>query len=453
MKIIIIGAGQVGSSLAENLAHENHDIVVIDRDAARLSLIQDRLDISTINGFGSYPGILRQAGAKEADMLIAVTDSDEVNMVACQVAYSLFQVPKKIARIRSRHYFISQELFGSEHMPIDIFISPEQLVTHAIKELIVYPAALQVLSFANNKVKLVAVRPYPGLPLLGKPLKTLHEHIDGVDFRIAAIYRNNQSIPLDGETCIEIGDEVFFIAASENISTVIASMHRSEAPYQRVMIAGGGHIGFGLAKSLQEDYQVKVIERNIERCELIAEHIHDVTVLQGDATEKDLLISENIEDMDVFVAVTNDDEANIMSCMLAKNLGARRVIALVARPSYVDLIEDSGIDLAISPQQITSSGILKYVRAGDVVNVHALRRGAAEAIEAIARGGAGASSVVGLTLAEIKLPRATTIGAIVRQDEVIIPHHDTRLETGDHVVLFVADKKHIREVEKLFLVK
>ena len=452
MKIIILGAGQVGSTLAETLSSENHDISVVDVDNKNLRALQDRLDIRTIRGHASYPGVLRQAGAKDADMLIAVTDSDEVNMVACQVAYSLFSVPRKIARIRSPHYFIQRELFGHEDLPIDVFISPEQIVTDYIKELIDYPGSLQVLNFADGKVKLVGIKPYYGGPLIGKSLKKLKDYVPEVDFRIAAIYRENQTISLSSDTVIEVGDEVFFIAASEYIRPIMGTLRRLDQPYKRIIIAGGGNIGFSLTKVLEEDYNVKVIEQNLKRCEHIAELLHDTTVLHGDVADRELLISENIEHTDVFCAVTNDDEANIMSCMLAKRLGARLVIALVTRPSYADLIEDSGINIAISPQQATTGSIFTHIRRGDVVNVHSLRRGAAEAIEAIAHGDQKTSKVVGLRLCDIKLPKSTTIGAIVRGEEVIIPHHETVVESDDHVILFVADKKNIRDVEKLFQV-
>ncbi len=452
MKIVVVGAGQVGSTLAENLAKEHHDVTVVDVEPMRLRALQDRLDLRTVQGFGSYPGVLRQAGAKDSDMLIAVTDSDEVNMVACQVAYSLFSIPTKIARIRSHHYFIRRELFGSKDLPIDVFISPEQLVTDYIKELIDHPGALQVLNFAAGKVKLVAVKPFFGGPLVGKTLAELPQYLSGGDMRVAAIFRENHSVPLNGSTVIEVGDEVFFIAAKQHIRKIMAAMRRLESQNKRIIIAGAGNIGCELAAVLENDYQVKLIEQDEKRCEHAAEYLNNTTVLMGDASDKELLVSENIESSDVYCAVTNDDEANIMSCMLAKRLGARMVMALIARSGYVDLIEDSGINIAISPQQATAGSILTHIRRGDVVNVHSLRRGAAEAIEAIAHGDKSSSRVVGRSLPEIKLPKGTTIGAVVRGDAVIIPHHDTVIESGDHVILFVSDKKHIRDVEKLFQV-
>jgi len=452
MKIIILGAGQVGGSLAEILANENHDITLVDHDAAKLNEFQDRLDIRTVAGPCSYPNILQEAGADTADMVIAVTSSDESNMVACQVAYSLYNTPMKIARVRSPHYFIRKELFGKENLPIDVFISPETLVTHFMQQLIAHPGALQVLDFANGKVKLIAVKPYYGGPLLGKSIKMLREYLPGVETRVAAIFRGNKSIPLNGSTEIEIGDEVFFITASENAHVIMSALRRVEEPYKRIMIGGGGNIGSRLAAALENDYQVKLIDFSRERCKELANTLSNTTVLFGDSCDKQLLINENIEYIDVFCAVTNDDEDNIIACLQAKRLGAKQVMGLITRTAYVDLIEGGPINIAVSPQQATIGSILTHVRQGDVVNVHSLRRGAAEAIEAIAHGDKKTSRVVGRTLGEVKLPKGTTIGAMVRDGEVIIPHHDTLIEAEDHVILFVSEKKYIREVERLFQV-
>ena len=441
MKIIILGAGQVGGSLAEILANENHDITLVDHDISKLNEFQDRLDIRTVAGPCSYPNVLREAGADSADMVIAVTSSDESNMVACQVSYSLFDTPTKIARIRSPHYFIRKELFGKENLPIDVFISPEKLVTSYMQQLIAHPGALQVLDFANGRVKLVAVKPYYGGPLLGKSIKLLREYLPGVETRVAAIFRNDKSIPLNGATEIEIGDEVFFITASENTHVIMAALRRAEEPYKRIMIAGGGNIGSRLAMELENLYQVKLIDCDRDRCQTLANELSNTTVLCGDSCDKQLLLNENIDNIDVFCAVTNDDEDNIIACLQAKRLGAKQVMVLITRTAYVDLIEGGPINIAVSPQQATIGSILTHIRRGDVVNVHSLRRGAAEAIEAIAHGDKKTSEVVGRSLRDIKLPKGTTIGAIVRNEEVIIPHHDTQVEPEDHVILFVSEKK------------
>ena len=452
MKIIILGAGQVGSSLAQNLVEEHNDITLVDINENRLNDIQNRLDLRTVIGRCSYPEVLRQAGADEADMLIAVTDSDEANMVACQVAYSLFNIPTKIARIRSEHYFIRRELFGQEDLPIDVFISPEQLVTHNVRELIEHPGALQVLDFANGKVKLVAVKPYYGGPLLGKSIAKLREYMPDIDMRVAAIFRNDHSIPIDGNTVIEIGDEVFFVSASEYTHLIMAALRRVEEPYRRIMIVGGGNIGCRLAEVLQHDYQVKLIENDRKRANEVSKKLSDVTVLCGDGCDKEILINENIEHIDVFAAVTNDDEDNIIASLQAKRLGAKQVMALITRTAYVDLIEGGPINIAISPQQISVGSILTHIRRGDITNVHSLRRGAAEAIEVVAHGDNKTSKVVGRSMQSIKLPKGTNLGAIVRGEEVIVPHSGTEIESEDHIILFVSDKKMIRDVERLFQV-
>lgn len=452
MKIIILGAGQVGGTLAENLANEANDITVIDSDAQRLRELQDRLDIRTLQGNASYPTILKQGGAEDADMLIAVTNSDEINMVACQVANTLFRTPTKISRVRAPAYLNKSELFSNDAFPVDVIISPEHVVTNHITRLIEYPGALQVLDFSKGLARLVAIRASVGGPLVGHELAYLRQHMPNIDTRVAAIFRSGRAIMPEGTTRIEDGDEVFFIASTDHIRSVMSELAPLEKPYKRIIIAGGGNIGRNLAVKLEGKYQVKIIEHNPDRCIELSESLNKTIVLQGDAANKDMLIEENIEDTDIFCAVTNKDEANIMASMLAKRLGARKVMTLINNPDYVDLIQGRDIDIAISPQQTTIGSLLTHVRRGDVVNVHSLRRGAAEAIEAIAHGDHRSSKVVGKRLDEINLPEGTTIGAIVRHNEVLIAHDHIRVQPDDHVILFLVDKKRIREVEKLFQV-
>ncbi len=453
MKIIILGAGQVGRTVAHELTSEANDITVIDLNSQLLQELQDRLDLRTIMGSGTYPTILASAGADDADMIIAVTDSDETNMIACQVADTLFHTPTKIARIRAIEYLNCPQLFSPEALPIDVLISPEQLVTQYVRRLLEHPGALQVLDFADGKVRLVAVRAYYGGPLVGHELSTLKEHMPGVHARVAAIFRRGRAIIPEGSTVIEAGDEVFFVAAKKNIRAVMSELRRLEKPVKRIILAGGGNIGKRLAGSLEGRYQIKIIEHNSPRCRLLSEELKKTIILCGDAADEDLLLEENIENTDIFCGLTNDDEANILSAMLAKWLGARTVMALINRPAYVDLVQSTeGIDIAFSPQQATIGSLLAHIRRGDMVNVHSLRRGAAEAIEAVAHGDASSSRVVGRRIEEIKLPRGTTIGAVVRGDEVLMAHHDTVIESEDHVILFLVDKSRIDEVERLFQV-
>jgi len=452
MKIIILGAGEVGGTLAEHLANEQNDIIVVDVDAEKLRALKDRLDIGTVTGAASHPNILRKAGAEDAEMLIAVTNSDEINMIACQVAHTLFNIPTKISRVRSPQYLASEEeLFNRENIPVDVIIGPEQLVTKNIEQLIANPGALQVLDFADGRVQLVAVRAYHNGPIVGEPLKEIRKHMPRIDTRVAAIFRQDRPIIPEGDTVVEAGDEVFFIAARENIRAVMSEMRRIDKPYKKVMIAGGGNIGSILAWNIENRYQVKVIEQSYERCRLLSERLKRSIVLHGSASEPQLLASENIEATDVFCALTNNDESNIMMSMLAKRMGAKKVITLITNPAYAELVGDE-IDIAISPQQITIGSLLTHVRRGDISNVHSLRRGAAEALEVIAHGDAYSSKVVGRRLDEIKLPEGVNIGAIVRGDKVLIAHSDVVVEPDDHVILFLVDRSTIKAVEKLFAV-
>ncbi len=453
MKIIILGAGQVGGTLAENLVGEQNEITVVDIDPERLRELQDKYDLQGVSGHSAHPDVLRQAGADDADMVIAVTSSDEVNMIACQVAYSIFNTPTKIARIRSEQYLkYREQLFQNHDMPVDHYIAPEQLVTDYIKRLIDYPGALQVLQFADGKLSLVAVKAYYGGLLVGYALSALKEHIPNVDTRVAAIYRQGKPIKPLGTTVIEADDEVFFLAATKHIRAVMNELQKLEQSYKKIMIAGGGNIGAGLARSLEKNHSVKLLERNPERAAQLSEQLDNTVVFCGDASDQELLSEEHIEQVDVFISVTNDDEANIMSAMLAKRMGAQKTMVLIQRGAYVDLVQGGEIDIAISPQQATISALLTHVRKGDIVNVYSLRKGAAEAIEAVAHGDESTSKVVGKAVSDIRLPAGATIGAIVRDEDVLIAHDDTVIQSGDHVIMFLMDKKHIHAVEKLFQV-
>ena len=451
MKIIILGAGPVGGTLAENLVGENNDITIVDRNSDRLRELQDKYDLRVINGFACHPETLREAGAQDADMLVAVTNSDETNMAACQVAFTIFNTPNRIARIRSPEYLKEKDaLFRSGAVPVDHLIAPEELVTSYIQRLIQYPGALQVVSFAEKKVSLVAVKAYYGGPLVGNALSTLRDHMPHIDTRVAAIFRQGRPIRPQGTTIIEADDEVFFVAASNNIRSVMSELQRLEKPYRRIMIVGGGNIGASLAKRLEQDHSIKLIERSLTRAEKLSEELENTIVFCGDAADQELLTEENIDQVDVFIALTNEDETNIMSAMLAKRLGAKKVMVLIQRGAYVDLVQGGAIDIAISPQQATISALLTHVRRADIVNVSSLRRGAAEAIEAIAHGDETTSKVVGRAIGELRLPPGTTIGAIVRGDEVMIAHDKTMIEQDDHVVMFLVDKKYVPDVEALF---
>jgi trk system potassium uptake protein TrkA len=450
MKIIILGAGQVGSSLLASLASEANDIVMVDSQPGLLKDLQDRFDIGTVQGNAAHPTVLQRAGAAEADMLIAVTSDDETNMLACSIADILFKIPRKIARVRAIEYFAFQGLFSPETIPIDVVISPEQIITQFIQRLLEYPGASQVLDFAEGRVRLVSVHAHEGGPLVGREVRELYQHMPNVHARIAAIFRKGQPIVPNGRTVIEDGDEVFFLASTEEIKDVMGELRKSEKSYKRLIFAGGGHIGKRVALALESRYQVKVIEKDRKRAEKIAADLANTVVLSGDASDKELLISENIENTDIFCAITNDDEANILSAMLAKRLGARRVISLINKSAYSDIVDTSLVDLVISPHQATISALLRYIRRGDIVQVYSLRHGASEAIEVVAHGTPGKSRVIGIPINEIKIPQGVVMGALVRGDEVLQVHHDTVIEDDDHVIMFLLDKKLIPAVEQLF---
>ena len=453
MKILILGAGQVGSSAAYHLSREEaNEVTVVDMRADVLRELQDRLDIRTVVGHAAHPDVLDRAGADDADIIVALTDTDETNMVACQVAYTIFHTPTKIARIRSAEYMSARKLFTQDAIPVDVRISPEQLVCEFIEQLILYPGALQVLDFAEGRVRLVGARADHRGSLVGQKIAALKEHIPNTEGRIAAIYRDGKSLQPDGDTIIREGDEVFFIAARQDVRVFMREVRHVEDPVRRVVIAGGGNIGVRLAHALEQTNQVKIIERDPERARVISEQLNKAIVLVGDAADEELLLEENIDNVDIFCALTNAEEANILSAMLARRLGAHKVMALINRPSYAELVESGSIDIAISPQQVTIGSLLAHVRRGDVVRVHSLRRGAAEAIEAVAHGGADESKVVGRKIEDLNLPRGTSIVTIVRGDEVMMAHHDTVIETDDHVILFMTDRRKIDKIEDLFQV-
>lgn len=452
MRIVILGAGQVGGTLAGNLTHENNDVTIVDLDGDRLRELQNRLDIQTIQGSAAHPNILIAAGIEQADMLIAVTNSDEINMMGCQIAYSLFRTPTKIARIRSQYYYDYPQLFCNNHVPVDVCISPEKLVTEHLENLIDYPGATQVLDFAEGRLLLITIKPLPDGVMVGKTIQELYQHLQAIEARVVAIFRDKTAIEPDDQTVIQIGDEVLLIASPAAIQQVFIALGRYTHPNRRIMIAGGGHIGTKLAQTLENRYRIKVIDHNLARASDLACQLHKGTVLQGDIADRELLINENIEFTDVFCAVTNDDEANIMSCLQAKRLGARYVMALVNRKAYVELIDDSSIDHAISPQRITIGSILAKLRRGNMVKVHRLRNGEEEAIELVIHGDKQSSQVIGRQIAAIEMPPGCSIMAIIRDDKIIIAKPDIVIEQADHVVVLVLKKRYLRQIESLFQV-
>ena len=457
MNIIILGAGRVGESVAESLSSEQNDITVIDQDPARLRLLEERLDLRGVVGNGIQPSVLEEAGARDADMLIACAAADESNLVVCKIAHDLFSVPTTVARLRSPEFNEGDALLGKSGFAVDHVICPEESVMRYIHQLIDYPEALQVLQFAAGQASLIVVRATAGSALVGHTIAEFRERLPDAQMRVVALYRLDTELPAEASTRILPGDEVFVLADSKQIREVIAGIHRLDKPVQRLMIAGGGRVGLRLARSLSGQCEVKLIERDRKRCEYLASQLPGrMLILQGDGADEDLLLEENVGEMDLFLSLTSDDEDNIMSAMLAKRLGARRVMALINRRAYADMMQGSTIDIAISPAQTVIGELLAHVRRGDVAAVHSLRRGAAEALEGVARGDVKTSRLVGRRVQEVKLPEGARIGVIVRgqgrMGQVLMPHHDTLIETDDHIVIFIPHKRMVREVEKLFQV-
>ncbi|MGD8311923.1 MAG: Trk system potassium transporter TrkA [Gammaproteobacteria bacterium] len=452
MKIIILGAGQVGSTVAESLAGESGGITVVDRQPHLLRELQEHLDIRTSVGHAAHPDVLLQAGIEDADLVLAVTNSDETNMVACQIAHTMFHTPTRLARVRSPDYLRHPELFTSEAVPINFIISPEQLVTTFIQRLIEQPGVLQVLDFADGRVQLVAVRATAGGALVGHELRSLPRLVPKIGIRVVVVFRQGRAFFPVGDAVVEADDEIYFLSSRRAIPAAVSLFRRSDMPNKRVFIAGGGNIGKQLAELVETGYHVKLIERNPGRSRYLAESLHRTIVLNGDAADEGLLKQEGIEGTDIFCAVTNDDEANILSTMLAKQLGARKVLSIINRSSYVDIAQGTAVDFAISPAQVTIGALLAHIRRGDVVAVHSLRHGTAEAIEVVTHGDQNTSQVVGRHVDELPLPAGTTVGAIVRDGELLVSRRDSVIETGDHVILFLVDKRKIGAVEGLFQV-
>ena len=472
MNIVILGAGRVGESVAESLASEQNDITVIDTDPARLSALQDRLDLRGVAGNGIQPSVLKGAGIEDADLFIACAPMDETNLVACKVAHDIFNVPTTIARLRSPEFQDGSALMDKTGFAVDSVICPEESVTRYIRKLIEYPEALQVMEFARGLVSLIAVRAVAGGPLVRHSLAEIPALLPGADLRIVAIYRQDQALTdLTGSTRVEPGDEVFVLAPTKQIRAVLGALRKMDRVVKRVMIAGGGKVGLRLARLLKDELQIKIIETDRKRCDYLASQLPaGVLVLHGDSTDEELMGDENVQDMDMFLALTSDDEDNIMACLLAKRMGAKRVLALINRKAYADLVQGTQIDIAISPSHAVLGELLAFVRRGDVEAVHSLRRGAAEALEAVVRGDAATCKLVGRRVEQLDLPKGAQIGAIVRglpaegdpiappddhplfEPLVLIPHHDTLIQAGDRVIVFMPRKKMVRQVEKLFQV-
>ena len=454
MKVIVCGAGQVGFNIARYLALEGNDITVIDQRADLVRRISDSLDVQGIVGHASHPDILEQAGAEDADMIIAVTHGDEVNMVACQIAHSIFDVPTKIARVRDQSYLqpIWANLYTRDHMPIDVIISPEIEVARAVTRRLQVPGAFEMISLVDGKVKLLGVRCDEDCPIVNTPLRQLTQLFPDLDMIIVGIMRENLPIVPSADDQMLLGDEVYFVVDSDQVPRAMATFGHEEPEARRLLIFGGGNIGLFLAEEIERDHpwvNAKVIEFDPERAEMAASQLGRTVVLHGDVLDSDILEEANVAATETVVAVTNDDETNILASLLAKRYGCQRAITLVNKDTYEPLVTNLGIDVVVSPRNITVSTILQHVRRGRIHSVHTLREGFGELIEAEAM---ATSPLVGAPIKDAKLPSGVLLGAIVRDGEMVVPHGDTVVQANDRVVLFAA-KDSIRQVEKLFSVR
>ena len=447
MRVIVVGAGIVGHTIAKKLSSEGQDVVVIEKEEKRLNDLSETLDVKLVHGSGSSPKALLEAEIERSDMVIAVTDSDEVNMIACLIAGTQSKVPKKIARIRNPDYTQLTALLEEGNLNIDFTINPERVTAERILKILEVPGATDIVDFSNGLVKLIGLRLDEDCPLLGKKLNDLRqEH----KILLSGVYRGSRTIVPRGNIVLKAGDLVFVVTVPESINKVLNLFGKSEEAGRKVVIVGGGNIGMYLAQKLGEmNFQAKIVERNEQRCSFLAETLEKTLVLHGDGTDEELLREESIENVDTFIAVTSDEEDNILISLLAKNLGASRVISLINKPEYISLISSLGVDIVVSPRAASVSGILQFVRRGKVVSVTTLMEERMEALETIAM---ETSDIVNKPIKKIKFPEGAMIGAVVRGDEVIIPDGETIVKPDDKVIIFALHKS-VAEVEKSLMVK
>ena len=449
-KIIVFGGGQVGSSVAKILSDDGNDITLVDYDKDVLTALKENIDIKTIHGLASYPSVQKLADAENSDMVIAVTGSDEVNMAACHIAKSLFNVPKRIARLRANEYLRDEDNFDKSFFSISEVISPNILLTDYVKNILDHPGAFQAFEFASGLVQVLAATVLPDGPLSGKKLSEFKNHMPNVDVKVVAIYRQNKHIIPNGDTVILPDDDVFFLATEENMRFMSELRKSTEKPHN-VMIAGGGRVGSALAKKLETIYNLKLIEKDKHTAKRASLELTSTVVLNNDIADESLLTNENIADVDYFCAVTNNDQMNILSAKLAKDMGAKKTIAIVNKSSYRNLVSKE-IDIVVSPEDVTIGSLLASVRTSDIVTVHQLMAGDAEAMEIIVHGDSKTSKLVGKKISQLDLPSSIVIGALVRGDQVLLANDDLTIETDDHAIIFVLEKKEISRIEKMFQV-
>ena len=446
MKTIVIGAGEVGYHIAERLSREGHDVTVIEQNPGIRQRVQEELDVMTVEGTGSSPRVLEEAGVRGADILIAVADIDEVNVTACLLAKE-YGVATRIARVRDPDFSESEFLGRGKRLGIDLLINPNIVVAEEILDLIKTPAAAEVGKFADGKVLMLGLQIPAGAPILDRPLKSLRSFHTTTPFLVVAVMRGGKLILPDGETILLEGDHIYFVSKRESVNAILTLLGKKESIVERVMVIGGGRMGLRVAQLLAaEHFKVKLVEQRQERCEELSELLARTLILHGDGTDVRTLVEEGIAEMDAVVAVTDDEATNILSALLAKEQGAKKVMALIKRPQLLHLLPHLGIDAAISPRTLTAGVILKYVRRGRVLSIFELPETDAETLEMVVT---PQSRIAGKAIRSAGLPSGAIIGAIVHQNEIVIPRGDTVFQPEDHVVVFAAPSA-IPDLEKLF---
>ena len=449
MKIIVLGAGKVGSNIAKNLSVQSYDICVVDKAVSKLKKLQSEYDLAIVSGHASHPDVLKKAGIDSDTILISVTNDDEVNIVACQIAKQIFDVKKTICRLSDSSYIKNLSAFGKEM--IDIPISPELEVTDHIIELIDHPGAELIETFADGKVKLVSVKAKRGGKLVNRELKSIKNDIPDIDTFVPTIYRKNKAIVPDGNTVIKENDQVYFLSAEKNIDSILKEMRDQNVDSSRIMIVGGGMIGSSLASSLENKYKVKVLETSLERCEMLSKDLNKAIVLNGDGSDEELLRSENIENIDVFCALTDDDETNIMSAFLAKKLGARKTLIILNNYAYINILPKSFVDLALSPQRMTVSLVMQHLSSADLPQEVLLNMtSGAEALEGVIHNNHKTKDLFGKTYRDLPLPENAVLGAIVRNGSIFTPSKNINVEMNDHIIVFINGKTDKDQIEALF---
>ncbi len=449
MKIIIIGAGSVGAALAKSLVEENHEVTVVDNRKENLEELSRQSDLRVVCGVPCYPDVLFEAGARGADMLVAVSSNDEQNIIACQIASSLYKIPTKVARIKSEAYLVEKNgLFSPDAINIDEVISPEHLVSDHIVKLVEYPGAKSLFEFTDMSVSLVQVTAYYGGSLVGNTLSILPELLNYVDVNFVGIFRNGKAIQISSNTIIEAGDDVYFVTDTGHIREVMSLLQNLENPYRRIMIYGGGVIGYSLARSLEKKYKVNLIESNRELAESVAQQLNNTMVLYEENSLQELFESEQIDKVDFFIAVSYEDKNNITAAMMASSMGAKKTGVTIQHKEYLGICSKN-IDVTISPDLSTLSALLTFIRNAEIKQVHSMRLGLSEAMEIVIHGSPGNSQIVGKKVSEVKLPKGTSICALMHNEISYVNCSDRIIEDGDTIIIFLTNKNHIKEIEKL----